>query len=172
MKSASAELKEARSEDVRNLKRKRRNDVTDERRYEEEIRRHFENRLARMEIRETTETPRGQIIDWVPIESQVRKGTRIAEPPPGGHTFVTPSKRHADKLGHFELEDPKVARGPSGTVPVLRKNLDAIRFSQPLKKLIGKYPYAGVEAPFAGKMQPPPSVDGPHWHASTAQSVI
>ncbi|MGO4377137.1 neprosin family prolyl endopeptidase [Pseudoduganella sp. RAF19] len=171
MDTTRSESRDERKEDVKGLERKHRNLVLDERKYEREIRSYFEDRLACMEIRATTETPRGQIIDWVPIESQLTGKKRIAEPPPGGHSFVM-SKQHPDKLGLFELEDARVARGPSGTVPVLRKNLDEIRFSQPLRKLLGKYPYAGFEAPQAGRMQPAPSVDGPHWHATTSQSVI
>jgi hypothetical protein len=168
---SSAVSKEARSEDVRNLARKPRNVIVDERKYEEQIRSYFENRLARLEIKKTTETPHGQIIDWIPIESQLERGAKVAAPPPGGYSFPT-SKERTDKLGHFELEDSKIERGPVGTVPVLRQNLDNVRFSQPLKKLIGKYPFTGLEFPFGGKMQPPPSVDGPHWHAMTSQGVF
>src|SRR5262245_48245423 len=46
-----------------------------------ELYEYFEGRLARMQIVKTTTTPRGQSIDWIPIESQHPQG-RIATAPP------------------------------------------------------------------------------------------
>ena len=45
----------------------------------QEITRYFEERRERRNIVATTETPRGQLIDWIAIESQVARGT-IASP--------------------------------------------------------------------------------------------
>jgi hypothetical protein len=159
-------------EDVRNLKRKLEARHLDSRRYEAEIRRYFENRLARMEIVRTTKTPHGQVIDWIPRESQLRRGERPAEPPPFAYKAPAASKERPHRLVQFELEDAKVERGPEGTVPVLRKNLDSIRFGQPLRKLLGKYPYAGFTTLRDGRLTPAPNVDGPHRYANTQQQLI
>jgi ribosomal protein L18 len=42
--------------------------------YRDAIEAHFEKRRRRLDVVATTRTPHGQIIDWVPIESQVRGG--------------------------------------------------------------------------------------------------
>jgi hypothetical protein len=165
-------IRDSRREDIRKLPRKLDARVIDHGRHEAEIRRYFENRLALLQVACTTRTPHGQVIDWIPRESQLKRGQTLAEPPPGAYQAPAVNKERPDRLVRFELEDPKVERGPEGTVPVLRKNLDGIRFSQPLRKLLGKYPYANYEAPIAGRMQPQPSVDGPHRYAFTDQSVI
>jgi hypothetical protein len=140
--------------------------------YESEIRRHFENRIERMNIIRTTKTPHGQVIDWIPRDSQLRHGQKVAAPPPLSHQSHPEYSDRPDHRVHFELEDPKVDRGPEGTVPVLRKNLDGIRFSQPLRKLLGKYPYTDVVLPLEGRLVPAPSVDGPHRYAFTDQRII
>jgi hypothetical protein len=163
---------ESAREDVHNLKRKLKARHVDWHRYEAEIRRYFENRLARMEIALTTKTPHGQVIDWIRRESQLRRGERLAEPPSSAYKPPAVSSKRRDRLVQFELEDPRVERGPEGTVPVLRKNLDGIRFGQPLRKLLGKYPYAGFMTVRDGRLTPAPTVDGPHRYASTQQSVI
>jgi hypothetical protein len=159
-------------EDVRSLKRKVESRYIDVRKNEAEITKYFENRLERMKIVCTTETPHGQTIDWIPIDSQLKKGQKIAEPPSSGCKLIPPRGERADKLVRFELEDPKVKRGPSGTVPVLRKNLKNIGFNQSLGKLIGKYTMSRHEFPIEGRMQLAPSVDGPHRYASTSQNII
>lgn len=161
-----------RREDIRKLARKARGCATDPNRHEAEIRGYFENRRAHLDIVCTTRTPHGQVIDWIPRDSQLRPGRTIAKPPRGSSPADGVDDERPDRPVRFELEDSKVERGPRGTVPVLRKNLDGIRFTQSLRKLLGKYPYAGFEAPVGGRMQPQPSVDGPHWHAMSDQSVI
>jgi len=163
---------ESAREDVHNLKRKLRARHVDWRRYEAEIRHYFENRLTRMQIVRTTKTPHGQVIDWVPRESQLRRGERLAEPPPFVYEAPTVSRERPDRLVQFELENLGVERGPEGTVPVLRKDLDSIRFGQPLRKLLGKYPYVDFMTLRDGRLTPAPSVDGPHRYADTQQRVI
>jgi hypothetical protein len=163
---------ESAREDVHNLKRKLDARHVDSRRYEEEIRRYFENRLAQRQVVCTTKTPHGQVIDWIPRESQLRRGKRLAESPPFAYEPPALSRERPARLVQFELEDPKVERGPEGTVPILRKNLDGIRFGQPLRKLLGKYPYVDSMTLRDGRLTPAPSVDGPHRYASTQQRVI
>lgn len=158
-------------EDIHNLARKLKARTHDPKRHEVEIRRYFDSRLARLDIVRTTRTPHGQVIDWIPRESQLRPEHKLAEPPPAEYRHRSDEER-PDRLARFELEDPKVERGPEGTVPILRKNLDGISFSQSLRKLLGKYPFANFEAVLGGRKQPQPSVDGPHWHAMTQQNII
>ena len=164
--------KDERKEDVRSVKRKIEAIAIDARKHEREIASYFERRLERMKIVRTTETPLGQTIDWIPIESQLKVGQRIAEPPPGSLETTASYRERPAKFVRFELEDKKVARGPEGTVPVLRKNLKGIRFNQTLAKLLGKYSTSRVRFPINGEMTPPPSVDGPHRYASTSQDVV
>ena len=98
--------------------------------YELEIREYFDNRQKSLKILATTETPMGQTIDWIPRESQ---GT-LASPPPSSNlkpgdkvTYATP-----------ELEMSGAVKGPEGAVPVLRKNLDGMKFDQPLEVILNK----------------------------------
>lgn len=170
MNEQSREL-ESRRENVERLARKL-GERNDHHRYEAEIRRYFENRQARLQVVRTTRTPHGQIIDWIPRESQLPRGERIAEPPPHCNGEHLSSDERPDRRVRFELEDEKAERGPEGTVPVLRKNLEGIRFSQPLRKLLGKYPYADFVVPKNGRLVPAPSVDGPHRYAFTDQSAL
>ena len=44
------------------------------------IRRYLTDRAKRRQVVTTTRTPRGQVIDWIPRESQVAAG-KVAEPP-------------------------------------------------------------------------------------------
>jgi hypothetical protein len=84
-----------------------------------------------------------------------------------------PEGERADRLVTFELEQEGAARGPEGTVPVLRKDLDRIDFRQSLGQLIGKYPDVNRKYLLGGRLQaPPPSTDGPHRYASTSQQII
>jgi hypothetical protein len=164
--------KDNRKEDVRNLERKLTNRCIEPHANEAQIRRYFTNRLARMKIVGTTRTPTDQTVDWIPIESQLKPGHTIAAPPPLGYKLPPPGGERIDRIVQFELEDPKVARGPAGTVPVLRKNLDHIGFNQSLRKLLGKYSMSRHEFPVEGRMKPAPSVDGPHRYASTIQRIL
>jgi hypothetical protein len=159
-------------EDVFDLPRKLDGRVVDHRHHEKEIRQYFDARHARLEIVCTTNTPLGQIIDWIPIGSQLKDGTQLAEAPPLGDLAFPDPTEGRDRWVRFELENPKVERGPEGTVPVLRKNLEGISFKQSLRKLIGKYPFANFEGMSGGRMTPQPSIDGPHWHASARQKII
>ena len=104
----------------------------------DEIHQFLSDQYARREVVARTVTPLGQHLDWIPIESQLRAGQKIAEPPPGRLETTASYRERPAKFVRFELEDKKVARGPEGTVPVLRKNLKGIRFNQTLAKLLGK----------------------------------
>ena len=86
------------------------------------------SRQSLLKIAKTTTTPSGQTLDWVPIESQVAAATLATVPPATMLPVRTEDAQHPVKLVGFELDDPKVERGPAGTVPVLR--LDVSRFTK------------------------------------------
>jgi len=105
--------------------------------FEKEIRDYFENRHKRLEIVATTRTPSGQLLDWVPIESQLKSG-KIATPPPDRDIVIPRGKRRA-ALAKFELEHRTAKRGPTGTVPILRKDLSKIRVVRSLGEYLSKH---------------------------------
>ena len=73
---------------------------------------YFEHRATRQEVVTTTRTPLGQILDWVPIESQIRKG-KIAKAPPDVKLRV--DTRGARKMKNLNTPMPNV--GPKGLYP-------------------------------------------------------
>jgi hypothetical protein len=127
----------------------------------------FQERRARLEIVTTTQTPKGQTLDWIPIESQV-PGGKIASPPP---PKVIPPDGRVTRTS-FELEDQALERGPEGTVPVLRKNLDALHSTLPLNDYLNKRGGLVVA-------KTKPAIDAPldpststFFHAVSAQNTI
>jgi hypothetical protein len=72
----------------------------------------YEESRHRLRIKETTRTPSGQTIDWVPIESQIPRG-KIATPPPTSTRGVAASESN-QRAAHFELTDSSVAGRRSG----------------------------------------------------------
>jgi len=92
------------------------------------------SRQKALKISKTTTTPSGQTLDWVPIESQVAAGAKIASAPPTTLLPVrTEDAQRPVKLVGFELDDPKVERGPAGTVPILRPDLSRLTKTVALK---------------------------------------
>jgi hypothetical protein len=83
-------------------------------------------RQTSLKIVKTTTTPSGQTLDWIPIESQVPSG-KIATPPPTDHMPVRVIEAGKPVLpAPFELDDPKVERGPAGTVPIARPDISGL----------------------------------------------
>jgi Neprosin len=98
-----------------------------------EISQWLEARQKSLKIVKTTKTPSGQILDWVPIESQ-DPGGKIASPPPAASLPVRcEDKDHPVKAVSFELDDPAVDRGPAGTVPIVRPEISYLRRTLSLK---------------------------------------
>ncbi len=141
----------------------------------EEIKQYFELRAAKRKVVKTTRTPSGQVLDWIPIESQ-HPGGKIATPPPVNGQNIK-AKDSAVKLAGFELHNDSVERGPEGTVPVLRKNAAALKTNKNLQQYLSK---KGRDGRFlvnkndnAGAKNPeslPPDPAG-YLHATSADST-
>lgn len=100
------------------------------------IRGYFEEKLKRRQIVATTVTRSGQTIDWIRPETQVSDG-RLALPPanetariedPGVYRnpflAIGPELKQVDLTARTELQLDDHARGPKGTVPVVRFNVE------------------------------------------------
>jgi hypothetical protein len=108
------------------------------RRNQAEIRDYFKSRLGRLEVVKTTRTPNGQVLDWIPIESQVARG-KLASPPSEFERVKPVRGRRAEQPVLFELQLPDAVRGPAGTVPVARKNLQRIPSWKNLEQFLSKH---------------------------------
>jgi len=98
---------------------------------------YFEARERQLGVVTTTQTPSGQRVDWIPVESQIPGD--IASPPPALESFRgTDLASRPTKAARFELDEDDAARGPAGTVPVPRKDLSAIPFDDPLHRHLSK----------------------------------
>ncbi|MGK3967343.1 neprosin family prolyl endopeptidase [Sorangium sp. So ce118] len=98
----------------------------------------LEARQERLQIVATTRTRSGQIIDWVPIESQVPPGEAVATPPPAPHA------RALLNVPTTELEVDTEARGPAGTVPLLRPDVERIHAPGSVADFLSRSGRAGV----------------------------
>jgi hypothetical protein len=134
----------------------------------EEIVRFFEERRRRLPVVKTTRTRSGQVLDWVPIKAQHPHG-KIASPPPAGQDHARaaePTRRAAT----FEMDDPRIERGPDGTVPVLRRDFSRLHVTAKLRDYPRKRKVDGRRlTPRAGK--PPVGDPDPfgYYHATSAQ---
>ncbi len=141
-------------------------------RFQRETVEYFEARLKRLQVVKTTTTPRGQTLDWIPIESQYPRG-EIASPPPPPHrrqAHATTYINQPELLATAELERTDVERGPKGTVPILRKKLEALGYTKSLKKYLSKTRGHRIMR-LQGMSLPAPEEDGNHRYASSGQSI-
>ena len=132
---------------------------------------HFERRRARLQIVETTYTPSGQTLDWIPRQSQLPSG-KIATPPPLFDSRVTGGRNYAEPA-RFELEEDECVRGQEGTVPVLRKDFTKIHVRRSLREYLSKHRGRRRRSnrPPNGIYAPPPEEGGGHLHAQSGQYV-
>jgi hypothetical protein len=133
-----------------------------------EVVRYHEERLKRLQPVATTRTPSGQILDWVPIESQ-DPDRKIATPPPTpkDRTKVASATTMATT---FEMDALHIQRGPEGTVPLLRQRFaltERVQKASRKRKVDGRRVMAqsGSSEPVA-----PPDLDG-YYHGTFDQSV-
>ena len=158
--------------DIKPSRRKRVRPPINHEQYHREMVEYFEQRLERLKIVKTTTTPRGQTLDWVPIESQHPRG-EIANPPPTSHLHKheTANAEQEEILAICELERENVEHGPEGTVPILRKNLAALGYTKSLKKYLSKTRGHRIMR-LRGMGLAAPEEDGKHRYANSGQSVI
>lgn len=106
-------------------------------------------------ILKTTTTSKGQILDWVPLDSQ----GHIARPPPLSLLKRTPTAQDVAIVNAIKPQDS----GPAGTVPILRSHGP----TKPMKRL----PQAQDNNSTSSSTHAKRSYNGQHWYASTAQNV-
>ena len=94
----------------------------------------FERQRLQLKIVKTIVCPNGQVIDWIPIESQ----GNIADPPGELQQCGEGEGKDLDCLA--ELEEEGVDHGRVGTVPVLRRNLGLVDFTVSLRDYLSKQP--------------------------------
>jgi hypothetical protein len=129
-----------------------------------EIALYFEARQRRLNVVRTTQTPSGQTLDWINVASQVFGG-RIATPPPP-HSIAADDRT----VGiHFELDDPSQERGPVGTVPMPRKNLNALHETTSLAYFLSKK--RGKRAGPAQSSTSPLDPNARYFHCTSAEEV-
>jgi hypothetical protein len=104
-------------------------------------------------IVKTTTTSKGQVLDWVPLESQ----GKIARPPPLSILNRAPTVRDAALVAGIKPHDA----GPAGTVPILRAHGPTKPMKRPPR----------LEDNNATAVAAKRSYNGQHWYASTAQAV-
>ncbi len=84
-------------------------------RRQDAVRRFFDERLARLDIQETTVTDSGRVVDWLPRREPV-----APPPPPPPHRPLEEGEAYAKT----ELQTQPHARGPDGTVPRFRFDVE------------------------------------------------
>jgi hypothetical protein len=124
-----------------------------------EITAYFENRLKELNIVKTTKTPTGQIVDWIPRDSQ----GMIAKPPTESclETSTAQDRPTLPALGELQHEGVEV--GPPGTVPIPRKMLEKLAFTKDLQTYLSKGHTKGEDRELAG--------GAIHRYASSQQSM-
>jgi hypothetical protein len=116
----------------------------------------LKSRQSALKIVKTTVTPSGQTLDWVPIESQVPTG-KIAIPPPfDSMPARTIDARKPVLPASLELDDPRVERGPAGTVPVVRPDISRLTRTVAQKDYLTKRGglYVNKDRPNRGPINP------------------
>jgi Neprosin len=147
----------------------------------DEVRQYFKDRLARREVVAVTQTPLGQVLDWVPAESMARD-RKIADPPEedrydlGALVRLYADDRTRDfrpvELVRFELTRSNAERGPKGTVPMVRPDLDQLITTKSLADFLSKQGRSARLSPEGeGDELRMPEDDTVHKYAYSAQWV-
>jgi len=114
----------------------------------ERLHNYLASRRARLDIVATTKTDSGQVIDWILRDTQGHSG-HVASPP-----ALERMVDEGDEAVSFELTEQLRARGPAGTVPVLRRDVDEVlngRLPVGIDDFLSKYGHAADRcSPFDG----------------------
>jgi hypothetical protein len=124
------------------------------------------NRQASLKVAKTTISPSGQIIDWIPIESQ--SSGPIASPPPP-HTSedaVVVDKNRPTTPLRFDIGEP----GPAGHVPILRPDLSRLRDAQSLDEIMTKRGGLRINVNRKNRDPADPNPAG-YFHATSSQTL-
>lgn len=132
-------------ENLRRMKRKNDAPKIDYKRIREEMNEYFLGRQKRLDVVETTRTPGGQTLDWVPVESQLASGAKLASPPGDDAPFEPAGDERRAMPVRFELESGEAKLGPPGTVPIPRRNLHALRYARALQDHLSKHGHRSYE---------------------------
>lgn len=122
-------------------------------RRKDKIRNHFKKVVDDMPKEKTTVTRSGKVIDWVRPESQIQGG-QLSSPP----SAPTVPANTEDQSAKSELLDDPQVRGPAGSVPVVRFDVESYLQSVEI-------PPASPEEMFA-KMPPPAPASNNRYYVS------
>jgi hypothetical protein len=143
----------------------------DQRKLNPELAEWLDARQRSLKIVKTTTTPSGQTLDWVPIESQHPDG-KIASPPPLVHLPVgVGDKTRPAKAAGLELDDPRIERGPAGSVPIVRPDISKLTRTISLRDFLRKRGGFPVQKHPASPQPTDPGPGGSFFHATAVQSV-
>jgi hypothetical protein len=122
---------------------------------------------ADLVVKATTVTPTGRTVDWIDPASQVPDG-QLASPPPSGD-----SPELVDPVVS-ELELPGAERGPEGTVPIFRLDVDRIPdqdLPDSIESFLSMRSKVGLPDPVAPDVGFSDSTHY-HYHAGASQTVL
>src|SRR3954470_5583097 len=100
------------------------------------IRSYFQDHSKQRSVVTTTHTKSGQTIDWIRPESQIPEGQKLAVAPTATGSVRTPAGNKTkidvytkppslnDRVAKTEVQLDPEARGPAGTVPVVRFDVE------------------------------------------------
>jgi hypothetical protein len=111
----------------------------------EEIYQYFKDQYARREVVMQTRTPGGLLLDWVPIESQLGCD-KLADPPEEDRPLLPDRSaiEQREAFVSFELDREGAVRGPRGTVPMWRRDLERLCPMRTLEDYLSKYGRANI----------------------------
>ena len=139
----------------------------------EEIYQYFKDQYARREVVMQTRTPGGLLLDWVPIESQLGCD-KLADPPEEDRPLLPDRSaiERREAYVSFELDREGAVRGPRGTVPMWRRDLERLCPMRTLQDYLSKHGRANIitRGP-TGESIAFPEDGGTHKYANTSQSV-
>ena len=166
-KDADAEPREGNTPFTPRPLRRRR---IDRERNSEEIREYFSERRKRLKIVTTTKTPHGQEIDWIARDSQ--SGMRSGMRPPRSYRPPRETRkdlRQRETFARSGLEIDGVERGPAGTVPIVRRDVE-LGGRYDLKRFLSKTHGHRVMND-RGQPVARPEPDGNHRYASSSRDI-
>lgn len=144
--------------------------ATDQRQLSPDLAKWIETRQSALKITKTTTTPSGLTLDWVPAETQSPDGKISAPPTASSMPSRVADATHPITAAALELDDPSVARGPAGTVPLVRPNTGLVSRILAVQNYTAKRGGVAVNKSRPNQSEADPSPFG-YFHAMDSQSV-